>query len=174
MSDSPFARIADALESDWRSIARPEQLPPDGDWWHVWAYVAGRGAGKTRSGAEAVREWVETGRCKRIALIAPTQADCRDVMVEGESGLLAISPNSNRPIYEPSKRRLTWPNDAQAALYSAEEGERLRGPQHDGLWADEVGTWRSAQATWDLAMMGLRLGKRPLAIVTTTPRPIPC
>ena len=100
----------DALESDWRSIARPEQLPPEGDW-SIWIYLAGRGAGKTRSGAEAVRDWIESG-CGRVALIAPTQGDARDVMAEGESGLLAIAPDSNRPSYEPSKRRLTWPNGA--------------------------------------------------------------
>jgi predicted phage terminase large subunit-like protein len=169
---SPFARIADALESDWRAIARPEQLPPDGDW-SIWLYLAGRGAGKTRSGAEAVRDWIESGRCGRVALIAPTQGDARDVMAEGESGLLAIAPNSNRPSYEPSKRRLTWPNGAMATIYSAEEGERLRGPQHDGLWADELAAWKGAQNVWDMAMFGLRLGKRPRAIVTTTPRPIP-
>src|SRR5271163_2238421 len=142
-SGSLFGSIADALESDWRSIARPEQLPPPGDW-TVWLYLAGRGAGKTRSGAEAVREWVESGRCGRVALIAPTQADARDVMVEGESGLLAIAPPSNRPAYEPSKRRLTWPNGAMATMFSAEEADRLRGPQHDGLWADELAAWKGA------------------------------
>jgi phage terminase large subunit-like protein len=170
---SIFAGIADALESDWQASARPEQLPPSGDWWTVWLYLAGRGAGKTRSGAEAVREWVESGSCGRVALIAPTQADARDVMVEGESGLLAIAPNSNRPIYEPSKRRLTWPNQAMATMFSAEEADRLRGPQHDGLWADELAAWKGAQTVWDMAMFGLRLGKRPRAIVTTTPKPVP-
>lgn len=169
---SIFAGIADALESDWQASARPEQLPPLGDWWTVWLYLAGRGAGKTRSGAEAVREWVESGNCGRVALIAPTQADARDVMVEGESGLLAIAPNSNRPIYEPSKRRLTWPNGAMATMFSAEEADRLRGPQHDGLWADELAAWKGAQSVWDMAMFGLRLGKHPRAIVTTTPKPV--
>ena len=168
---SPFAAIADALEADWRAIARPEQLPPPGDW-TIWLYLGGRGAGKTRAGAEAVREWIETGICRRVALIAPTQGDARDVMVEGESGILAISPDSTRPIFEPSKRRVTWPNGAIATLYSAEEADRLRGPQHDGLWADELCAWKGAQAAWDMAMFGLRLGKRPRAIVTTTPRPI--
>jgi phage terminase large subunit-like protein len=125
--NSIFATIADALEADWRSIARPEQLPPPGEW-TVWLYLAGTGAVKTRAGAEAVREWIETGQCKRVALIAPTAADARDVMVEGESGLLSIAPNSNRPVFEPSKRRVTWPNGAIATLYSAEEADRLRGP----------------------------------------------
>jgi phage terminase large subunit-like protein len=169
---SVFASIADAIESDWRAIARPEQLPPPGDW-SVWIYLAGRGAGKTRSGVEAVREWIEAGACGRVALIAPTQGDARDVLVEGESGILAISPNSNRPVYEPSKRRLTWPNGAIATLFSAEESDRLRGPQHDGILADELAAWKEAQAAWDMAMFGLRLGRRPRAIVTTTPRPIP-
>jgi phage terminase large subunit-like protein len=167
-----FSNIAEAIEHDWRSKARPEQLPPPGDW-SVWIYLGGRGTGKTRSGGEAVRKGVETGKYRRVALIAPTAADARDVMVEGESGLLAICPDSNRPTFEPSKRRLTWPNGAIATLYSAEEPDRLRGPQHDFLWADELAAWKGAQSTWDMAMMGLRLGKRPRAVVTTTPRPIP-
>ena len=170
---TPFSRLAEILENDWRSIARPEQLQPEGDWWVIWLYLGGRGAGKTRSGAEAVREWVETGRCGRVTLIAPTQADVRDVMIEGQSGLLAICPDSNRPVYEPSKCRLVWPNGAQATAFSAETADRLRGPQHDGLWADELGAWKGAQSVWDMAMFGLRVGKRPRAIVTTTPRPIP-
>jgi phage terminase large subunit-like protein len=173
LDHSIFRRLAEALESDWRALARSEQVLPSGDWWTIWLYLAGRGAGKTRSGAEGVREWIDGGQCGRVALIAPTQADARDVMVEGESGLLAICPNSNRPMYEPSKRRLTWPNGAMATLYSAEEADRLRGPQHDGLWADELAAWKGAQAAWDMAMLGLRLGKRPRAIVTTTPRPLP-
>jgi predicted phage terminase large subunit-like protein len=170
---SGFGELADKIEGDWRSIARPEQLPPPGDWYSIWLFLSGRGAGKTRAGAEAIKEWIETGRCRRVALIAPTAADARDVMVEGESGLMAISPNGNRPHFEPSKRRLTWPNGAQATLFSAEEESRLRGPQHDGLWADELAAWRGAQGVWDMAMMGLRLGRKPRAIITTTPRPIP-
>ena len=117
---SPFASIADALENDWRSIARPEQLPPAGDWWTIFLLQAGRGYGKTRVGAETVREWILRGTCSRIALIAPTAADCRDVMVEGESGLLAVCKGNERPNYEPSKRKLTWPNGAIATMYSAE------------------------------------------------------
>ena len=128
---------------------------------------------KTRSGAEAVREWIESGKCQRVGLIAPTAADARDVMVEGESGILANSPDSNRPLYESSKRRLTWPNGAIATLYSAEEADRLRGPQHDGLWADEICAWKDGQHVWDMAVMGLRLGQNPRAIVTTTPKPVP-
>jgi phage terminase large subunit-like protein len=106
-----------------------------------------------------------------MALVGPTASDVRDVMIEGESGLLAISPPWNRPRYEPSKRRLTWPNGAMATTYSAEEPERLRGPQHDGAWCDELAAWRYAE-TWDMLMFGLRLGRDPRAIVTTTPRPV--
>src|SRR5207249_3699849 len=106
---------------------------PEGDW-RVWLVLSGRGWGKTRVGAEYVRAQVERGRCGRVALIAPTAADARDIMVEGESGLLAVSPPWFRPIYEPTKRRLTWSNGAIATTYSAEEPERLRGPQHDLAW----------------------------------------
>jgi phage terminase large subunit-like protein len=175
MSRSPFAAIADVLDNDWRIMGRPEQIEPEGDWWTIWAYIAGRGAGKTRAGAETVREWVESGRCGRVGLIAPTAADCRDVLLEGESGLLNVCGKSawSRPIYQPSRRRVEWPNGAISTLYSAEEPERLRGPQHDGLWCDELAVWKDARAVWDTAMLGLRLGKRPRAIVTTTPRPIP-
>lgn len=155
---------------DWRFWARPKQLPPDGDWL-VWLIRTGRGWGKTRVGAETVRAWVESGQYKRIGLIAPTAGDVRDVMVEGQSGLLSVSPPWNRPQYEPSKRRLTWPNGAIAITYSADEPDRLRGPQHDALWADELASWRYPE-TWDMAMLGLRLGTSPRAIVTTTPRPI--
>ena len=150
-------------------IARPSQRPPDGDW-RIWLLLAGRGFGKTRTGAEWVRGLVDTRRAGRIALVAPTAADARDVMVEGESGLLAVSPPWNRPIYEPSKRRLTWPGGAIATTYSADEPERLRGPQHDAAWADELAVWRYPQA-WDMLLLGLRLGADPRAVVTTTPRP---
>lgn len=179
MSLNPFGRIRDNLDHAWSLQARPEQrMPPDDDPWTVWLYLAGRGAGKTRSGAEGVREWVETGRCKRVGLIAPTAADARDVMLEGASGILSVCPSSNRPTFEPSKRRLTWPSStlpssgAIATIYSAEEMDRLRGPQHDGLWCDELAAWPNAQGVWDMAMFGLRLGRRPRVIVTTTPRPI--
>ena len=159
---------AAAFEYDWRYRARPEQLPPEGSW-RVWLLMAGRGFGKTRCGAEWVRAEVKAGR-RRIALVAPTAADARDVMVEGESGILAISPDHERPLYEPSKRRLTWPNGAIATTYSADEPERLRGPQHDAAWCDELGSWRFPEA-WDMLMFGLRLGTDPRIMVTTTPRP---
>ena len=162
-------RRANTERYDWQRIARPNQLPPPGEW-IVWLLLAGRGFGKTRTGAEFVRAEVEAGRARRIALVGATAGDTRDVMVEGESGILAVSPPANRPRYEPSKRRVTWPNGAMATLYSADEPDRLRGPQHDLAWPDELAAWRYAN-TWDMLMLGLRLGKRPRAVVTTTPRP---
>ncbi|HKS88744.1 MAG TPA: terminase family protein [Stellaceae bacterium] len=157
------------IKHEWPYRARPEQLPPPGDW-RVWLLLAGRGFGKTRSGAELVRARVQARTARRVALVAPTAADARDVMVEGESGLLAIAPPGDRPLYEPSKRRLTWPNGAIATTYSADEPERLRGPQHDFAWCDELAAWRYP-AAWDMLMFGLRLGDDPRAVVTTTPRP---
>lgn len=171
---------AEELLHDWAFVARDEQVAPSGDW-NTWLFLAGRGAGKTRSGAEWVRDQVKDG-AERIALIAPTAADARDVMVEGTSGILSVSWQHDRdrtgkqiglPSYEPSKRRLTWGNGAQATLFSAEEPERLRGPQHDRLWADELAAWKDAQDAWDMAMFGLRIGDRPRAMVSTTPKPIP-
>jgi len=168
---------AAALLFDWRFWARPQQLPPPGDW-TTWLVLAGRGFGKTRCGAEWVRAMVcgatplSAGAHRRVALVAETAADARDVLVEGESGLLAVHPPGFRPLYEPSKRRLTWPNGARAALYNAVEPDQLRGPQHDLAWADELAKWRYAQATWDQLQFGLRLGARPRQCVTTTPRPI--
>jgi phage terminase large subunit-like protein len=164
---SPEERVA--LEYEWRFWARPEQLAPQG-LWRAWLILSGRGWGKTRSGAEWVRGQVEDGRCKRLALVGATAADTRDVLVEGESGILAVSPPWNRPVYEPSKRRLTWPNGALATLYSADEPDRLRGPQHDGAWADELAAWRYPDA-WTQLQFGLRLGDDPRVVVTTTPRP---
>lgn len=166
----------------WQAKARPEQLAPsplqaDGTAWRTWLILAGRGWGKTRTGAEWVRDEVETGRVGRVALVAETAADARDVMVEGPSGLLAIAPPWNRPHYEPSKRRVTWENGAVATLFNAVEPDQLRGPQFDAAWADEIAKWRYAQETWDQLQFGLRLetktGAVPRQVVTTTPRPIP-
>src|SRR6185437_10081925 len=162
-------RQAQTTRHDWRFWARDEQLPPPGDW-RVWLLLAGRGFGKTRTGAELVQARVKAHRARRIALVAPTAADARDVMVEGASGLLAIAPPRDRPLYEPSKHRLTWPNGAVATTFSADEPERLRGPQHDFAWCDELAAWRYPEA-WDMLMFGLRLGDDPRAVVTTTPRP---
>lgn len=171
LSDLPDEALG-VLLFDWLGTwARPSQLPPAGDWF-VWLILAGRGFGKTRTGAETVRHLVETRQASRIALIAPTSADARDTMVEGESGILAISPPWYAPRYEPSKRRLTWPGGERATLFSAEEPERLRGPQHDLVWGDEPASWVD-RAAWDNAVMGLRLGRRPRAIITGTPKPVP-
>ena len=160
---------AEAFIYDWGYWARPEQVPPPGDW-VTWLIQAGRGWGKTRVGAEWVRSEVESGRRQRFALVARTAADARDVMVEGSSGLLSVCPPWNRPKYEPSKRRVTWPNGALATLYSADEPDLLRGPQHDGAWVDELASWRFPDA-WDQLQFGLRLGTNPQVVVTTTPRP---
>src|SRR5712671_2282253 len=162
-------RELEAIEHDWGWWGRPNQQAPKGDW-RTWLLLAGRGFGKTRSGAECIRDQVIHHGRRRIALVAPTAADARDVMVEGESGLLAIGPPQQRPQYEPTKRRLTWPNGAIATLFSADEPERLRGPQHDAAWCDELASWRYPEA-WDMLMLGLRLGTDPRVVVTTTPRP---
>jgi phage terminase large subunit-like protein len=166
---APTATERVALEYEWRFWARPNQIAPEGAW-HVWLVSAGRGYGKTRTGAEWVNDRAKRNPHERIALIGATAADTRDVMVEGESGILAVSPPWNRPHYEPSKRRLTWPNGAMATTYSAEEPDRLRGPQHGAAWADEVAAWAYPE-TWDQLMFGLRLGTDPRVIATTTPRP---
>lgn len=159
---------ATALLHDWPAWARADQLPPEGDWL-TWLCLCGRGWGKTRVGAEFVRARVESGEAKRIALVGRTAADTRDTMVLGESGLLEVFPPHQRPIYEPSKRRVTFHNGAFATLYSADEPNLLRGPQHDTAWADELAAWKYADA-WDQLLLGLRLG-RPRVVVTTTPRP---
>lgn len=168
---------ADDLLHTWELWARPNQLEPDavlpnGETWVTWLILAGRGFGKTRCGSETVIKWVREGYCRRIALVAQDSADARDVMVEGESGILACSPRDFKPKYEPSKRRLTWPNGAVATLFSAEDFDSLRGPQFDGAWCDELCKWRYAQEAWDNLQFGLRLGEHPKQIVTTTPRPI--
>ena len=163
-------RELEAIEHDWGWWGRCNQQAPKGDW-RTWLLLAGRGFGKTRSGAECIRDQVIHHRRRRIALVAPTAADARDVMVEGESGLLAIGPPQQRPQYEPTKRRLTWPNGAIATTYSADEPERLRGPQHDAAWCDEIASWRYPEA-WDMLMFGLRLGPDPRVVVTTTPKPV--
>ena len=151
--------------------ARPNQLPPSGSW-RTWLIMAGRGYGKTRTGAEFIRQEIQSGRMKRVALIGATASDVRDVMVEGESGLLACCERAGvRATYNPSRRRVQFANGALAYTYSADEPNRLRGPQHDGAWGDEIGAWRYSEA-WDQLMFGLRLGTDPRAIATTTPRPV--
>lgn len=160
---------AASLIYDWRGFhARPDQIEPDGDW-DIWLCLAGRGWGKTRTGAEWVREHVERGTASRIALVAETSADARDVMV---AELLRIFPKDRRPNYIKSSRRVDFHNGAKAWTYNATEPDQLRGPQHDLAWCDELAKWRYARETWDMLQFGLRLGEHPRQIVTTTPRPI--
>lgn len=161
-----------ALEYDWHGFwSRPSQRTPSGRW-SVWLILAGRGFGKSRTGAEQVLLWSQQPDA-RIALIAETAADARDVMIEGESGILACAPPWHTPVYEPSKRRLSWPNGALATTYSGDSPDQLRGPQHHFAWCDELAKFQYAQETWDNLELGLRLGDDPRVVVTTTPRPIP-
>jgi phage terminase large subunit-like protein len=169
-SSQMFGRLADALSGSWRVQARPEQREPSGDWWSTWLILAGRGWGKSRAGTEWVHGHAIAGTASRIAIVAPTAADLRDVLVEGPSGFLRIASNSTRPLWEPSKRRLEWPNGSQAICFSAEEPERLRGPQHDLAYCDELATWPHPEAL-DMLNLGLRVGIRPRKLITTTPRP---
>lgn len=170
-TDMSEQAAAEALQFCWPAYARPEQITPEGDWL-IWFVLAGRGYGKTRTGAEWIREQVEDHGKMRIALVAETAADARDVMVEGDAGLLAVCPPWNRPHYEPSKRRLTWPNGARAFTYSGMEPDQLRGPGHDCAWADELAKWQYMEDAWDNLMFGLRGGVNPRCVVTTTPRPL--
>ena len=172
-----YASLSDgeavALMYDWRNfLARPDQVAPDGDW-EIWLILSGRGWGKTRTGSEWVKEIIATNNYGRIALVAETWADCRDVIVEGDSGIMSRYPNRrDRPEFIPTKRRLTWPNGAQAFLYNATEPDQLRGPQHDAAWSDELAKWQYGRETWDMLQFGLRIGDDPRQLVTTTPRPI--
>jgi phage terminase large subunit-like protein len=156
------------LWSFWR---RPNQARPEGlgTRYRAWMLIAGRGFGKTRVGAETTREMIEVE--PRIALVGPTAADVRDVMVEGESGILSVFPPSQRPIYEPSKRRVTFHNGAMATLFSAEEPDRLRGPQHGWAWIDEPASMPRGEDTLSNLLLGLRLGREPWALLTGTPKP---
>ena len=164
---------------DWNSWARPEQQSPEGDW-NIWVYLAGRGAGKTRAAAEWVREeakYTNTGQ-RRFALVARTAADVRDVIVEGESGIMNVTPPSERPLYEPSKRRLTWPNGNTATCFTADEPDSLRGPQFSHAWGDEVAAWRqtpdaAGMTAFDNLRVGTRLGANPKIMITTTPKRVP-
>lgn len=155
--------------------ALPHQMPPDGDW-RTWAVLGGRGAGKTRAGAEWVRAQVEgakpleAGRCRRVALVGETFDQVRDVMILGDSGILACSPPDRRPIWKASERRLIWPNGAEAQTFSAHDPDGLRGPQFDVAWVDELAKWKKAGETWDMLQFALRLGDAPKVCVTTTPR----
>jgi phage terminase large subunit-like protein len=166
------------LHYDFELWARDDQLPPEvsqgGDAWTVWLMLGGRGAGKTRAGAEWVRAVANAGDASpaRIALVGETLVSARSVMVEGVSGLLAVHPPEARPLYEPSKRQVSWPNGAVAQLFSAEDPESLRGPQFSHAWCDELAKWRRPDESWAMLQFGLRLGDAPRQVVTTTPRPI--
>jgi phage terminase large subunit-like protein len=176
-------RLLLAARNAWETRAWPHQVPPatarNGLPWTIWLLLGGRGAGKTRAGAEWVRGLVGAHRgvaarpVGRIALVGETIADARAVMVEGPSGILAVHPRGERPAWSSSLRKLDWPNGAVAHVFSAEDPDSLRGPQFEAAWADELAKWRHVQETWDMLQFGLRLGPRPRELVTTTPRPIP-
>ena len=160
-----------SLPYNWNFWARQKQLIPD-DPWQIWLVRSGRGFGKTRMAAETIRKWVEEDGVKRIHLVGETPADVRDTMIEGESGILNISPPWFKPEYEPSKRRLTWPNGAMALVFSGANPEQLRGPQCEKGWCDELASFKYVRETWDNLLFGLRLGENPQVMVTTTPKPI--
>lgn len=174
---SELARISETLPEEqasellywWEFWARPEQLIPAGDW-TTWLVMAGRGFGKTRVLSEAARTWIKTNRY--VNMIGATADDARDILIEGESGILACCPKHERPLYKKSERKLLWPNGATSLIFTADEPERLRGKQHMKLLCDEVAAWRYPDA-WTQARLGLRLGKKPQCIVATTPRPRP-
>lgn len=155
--------------------AMPHQLPPEGDW-RSWVIMGGRGAGKTRAGAEWVRAQVEgarpldAGRARRVALVGETLDQVREVMIFGDSGILACSPPDRKPTWEATRKRLVWPNGAVASVHTAHDPEGLRGPQFDAAWVDELAKWKKAQETWDMLQFALRLGDQPKVCVTTTPR----
>lgn len=176
-----FARLSPEEQADlpfnWRAWGRPEQFAPDGAW-RFWMAQAGRGFGKTRLGAEWVREKVRALPGTHGALVAPTPGQAREVMITGPSGILACSPEKERPHYEPTKRLLTWPlvpgtgQPTTAGIYSAFNFEELRGPQYHWGWLDELGKWKYPTEAFDQMNFGLRLGNHPQACITTTPRNI--
>ncbi len=167
-----------ALPWLWRFWAFPHQLPPDGIW-RTWVVMGGRGAGKTRAGAEWVRMQVEgrkpltPGACRRVALVGETLDQARDVMVFGESGIMACCPPDRKPEWQATRRKLVWPNGAEAQVFSASDPDSLRGPQFDAAWVDELAKWKKGQAAWDMLQFALRLGDDPRQVVTTTPQPVP-
>ena len=172
---TPRERIA--LDTDWAAWARTEQWTDRADW-TTWLLLGGRGSGKTRAGAEYVQALAcgrapNRERAGHIALVAETHGDAREVMVEGESGLLAIARPGERPTWTPSRRRVEWPSGAVAYTFSSEDPDGLRGPQFAAAWCDELAKWRHAEATWDNLQFALRLGARPCQVVTTTPRNTP-
>ncbi|MDR1910399.1 MAG: terminase family protein [Holosporales bacterium] len=163
-------RIATRSRYNWSVQARPSQLLPPGDW-KIWLILAGRGFGKTRTGAETIRQWATSGQCHRMALIAQTITEAREVMVQGESGLLNVSPSWENVVYDAHTRRVSWQNGAIATLYSAENPEQLRGPQFDGAWIDEFAKFPHSEEVLNQLFLSLRLGHMPRVLITTTPRP---
>ena len=163
-----LSNVLDEIKYRWSMHARDKQKIPTGKW-STWLIKAGRGFGKTRCAAETVRIWKD--QVPIIHLIGRTAGDVRDTMVEGASGILACSPDYDRPLYEPSKRRITWNNGTKAVCFSAEEPDALRGPQCYKAWADELATWKYDRETWDNLQMGLRLGVNPQCVIATTPKP---
>jgi phage terminase large subunit-like protein len=167
----------EAILHSWDFWARAEQKEPDNADWLTWLYMGGRGAGKTRSGAEWTKKMALEHPGCRIALVGPTSSDVRDVMIYGVSGLWSLHwDRADRPIHAVSKRVISWPNGSIAHTYSAEEPERLRGPQHHYAWCDEMAAWRYVEACWDMLSLGLRLefpgAITPRCYISTTPRPI--
>ena len=162
---------AEELRYDWLFNGRPSQIAPEGEWLK-WLILAGRGFGKTRAGSEWVRQQVKAG-CKSIAIIAETQRDLEQVIVEGDSGILRVFPPNERPKYTKKPVVLTFPNGAIARGYNGTEPDQLRGTNFDAAWSDELAKWRYANETWDMLQFGLRLGVKPRQVITTTPRPIP-
>ncbi|HHL43577.1 MAG TPA: ATP-binding protein [Hellea balneolensis] len=171
IKDDPVGMLAlQHILDDWQFLARPDQLPPPTDW-VIWLLLGGRGAGKTRAGAEWVRAQVKAG-AERIALVGPSYQEVRAVMLEGESGLLNLGKMGERPKYISSRRRLEWPKGAVGEVFSAEDPDGLRGPQFECAWADEFCAWAYPDATLSNLRLGLRLGDNPRLVMTTTPKPI--
>lgn len=160
------------LKWDWKFWARPNQLPPEGEW-NTWLVMAGRGFGKTRMGSEWVRNLAHSNPGCRIALVAETAADARDVMIKGDSGLLNCDPTLDEDSWSPTNRCLSWPNGSKAYTYNGTTPDQLRGPQHHFAWVDELAKFEYMQDAWDQLQFGLRLGMHPQCLVTTTPRPLP-
>ncbi|PCJ95679.1 MAG: ATP-binding protein [Hyphomicrobiales bacterium] len=162
------------LDGDWQLTRRDDQIPPPGAW-RVWMLLGGRGAGKTRAGAEWVRELAlgEMAGTGRIALLGESFAEVRNIMVEGISGILAVHGNEERPVWKPSLNRLEWHNGCVAHAFSADDPESLRGPQFSAAWVDELAKWPRADHSWDMLQFALRLGDNPRQVVTTTPRAVP-
>jgi predicted phage terminase large subunit-like protein len=169
----PMAVRLRALQ-DWSNWMHPHQQEPEGSDWRLWLVLGGRGSGKSRAGAEWIRLRIRySNHPLRVALVAPSLQEARAVMVEGESGLLAVHPAGDRPLYMPSRREIVFDNGSIAQLFSAASPDLLRGPQFHLAWCDELAKWRHAEKTWNMLQFALRLGERPQQAVTTTPRPLP-